>query len=282
MHFKAVAGLVLLTFANQASASCAYGTILQPRAEGGTVKVNTFGYAGEKGPARWINLDPTKNALCTYGTKQSPIDMTAGSFTVVPGRNLSLSIADRAPGTEFENLGTTVEVVAKGGNMTFGNVQYTLQQFHFHLPSEHLDNGTSMAMEMHMVWQGPAGQIAVIGSFIDVNDAAGTKNTAILEDVLGSVEKIARPGTKTKTGALKMSELVNVLSAGSFQTYEGSLTTPPCSEGVQWLVSTQKLAIQLSTFKKARSVIGFNSRFLQNNVGTKKPKHNCLGLGISV
>lgn len=248
MHFKAVAGLVLLTFANQASASCAYGTILQPRAEGGTVKVNTFGYAGEKvnhgahspiiprhllippvrhsvrltevlqGPARWINLDPTKNALCTYGTKQSPIDMTAGSFTVVPGRNLSLSIADRAPGTEFENLGTTVEVVAKGGNMTFGNVQYTLQQFHFHLPSEHLDNGTSMAMEMHMVWQGPAGQIAVIGSFIDVNDAAGTKNTAILEDVLGSVEKIARPGTKTKTGALKMSELVNVLSAGSFQT----------------------------------------------------------------
>ncbi|KAJ6444846.1 carbonic anhydrase, alpha-class, catalytic domain-containingprotein [Purpureocillium lavendulum] len=263
MIFKAAAGLMLLAFINQVQASCAYGTILQPRAENGAVK----------GPANWVNLDPTKNSLCTHGTKQSPIDMVPGSLSLVPGRNLSISIPDRTEGVDFENLGTTVEVVAKGGNMTFGGVQYTLQQFHFHLPSEHLDNGTSMAMEMHMVWQGPAGQIAVIGTFIDVNDAAGSasaSNSALLDGVLGSVEQITRPGSKTKTGPLKMSDLVNVLSAGSFQT-----------EGVRWLVSTQKLSIQPSTFKKARSVIGFNARFLQNNVATQKPKAPCLSLGIA-
>ncbi|UNI25073.1 hypothetical protein JDV02_010778 [Purpureocillium takamizusanense] len=304
MYFRAVAtaGLVFLCLTGQVSASCAYGTILEPRPEGGAVKVNTFGYSGEKGPASWVNLDPTKNALCAHGSKQSPIDMSPGSFAVIRGRNLSLSIPDRAAGgTDFENLGTTVEVVVAaggGGNMTFEHVPYTLQQFHFHLPSEHLDNGTSMAMEMHMVWQGPAaGQIAVIANFIDINDddndnddddvdedttagnASTTKNTALLDEVLGSVDKIARPGTKTETGALKMSELVEVLSAGSFQTYEGSLTTPPCTEGVRWLVSTQKLAIKPGTFKMARSVIGFNARFLQNNVGVRKRTQKRLRVG---
>lgn len=92
---------------------------------------------------------------------------------MLPGGSIGLTIPDMLEGTEFENLGTTVEVIAKGGTMSVGGVTYTLQQFHFHLPSEHLDNGTSMAMEMHMVWQGPAQQVAVIGVFIDLTPEAG-------------------------------------------------------------------------------------------------------------
>ncbi|KJK75964.1 hypothetical protein H634G_08720 [Metarhizium anisopliae BRIP 53293] len=302
MLFSKVYWPLLAVYFTQASASCAYGTILQPREEGGAVKVNTFGYVGMKGPTNWMALDPGANSLCANGTNQSPVDMVPGSFSMIPGAELGLDIPDMPEGTEFENLGTTVEVVAKGGNMSFDGVQYRLQQFHFHLPSEHLDNGTSMAMEIHMVWQGEAEQVAVVGVFVDLDEgsdraakstaktrigggrlpamkngffhvnapaAAAKKPSALLETVLSSVDSIAEPGTVVKTQPLVMSDLVSALSSGSFQTYEGSLTTPPCSEGVRWLVSDQKLSIQPGTFMKARSVIGFNSRFPQNILGQR-------------
>lgn len=94
---------------------------------------------------------------------------------MIPGSQLGLNIPDMPQGSEFENLGTTVEVVAQGGNMSFRGIQYSLKQFHFHLPSEHLDNGGSMAMEMHMVWQGPAAEVAVIGTFIDLEEGNAVK-----------------------------------------------------------------------------------------------------------
>lgn len=83
--------------------------------------------------------------MCATGTRQSPIDMVDGVFQMVSASDLKLAIADMPEGTEFENLGTTVEVVAKGGALEVGGSAYEFQQFHFHLPSEHLDNGTSIA-----------------------------------------------------------------------------------------------------------------------------------------
>jgi hypothetical protein len=103
--------------------------------------------------------------------------MTAGTLSMVPASALSLSLADLPAGAEFENLGTTVEVVmpeeASPGAMSFQGVAYTLKQFHFHLPSEHLDDGASMAMETHFVWEGAAGELAVIGVWIDLDDGTG-------------------------------------------------------------------------------------------------------------
>ncbi|CAF3591112.1 unnamed protein product [Fusarium graminearum] len=319
-------GLLLAAFASKAIASCAYGTLLHPRAEDGSVEVNTFGYTGKIGPTNWVALDPAANAVCSTGVNQSPIDMVPGANAMIPASQLNLEIPDMTEGTEFENLGTTVEVIAGKGSMRFGNTSFTLQQFHFHLPSEHLDAGKSMAMEMHMVWESEDAKIAVVGVFIDVEDGAGgstpgnstgaaakvkrdgfvkmvrksttdghdhdhanekrqlpavggsffhvntpataaTSSSNLLETVFGSVGEIAKPGTLTKTKSLNMAELVSTLAAGSFQTYEGSLTTPPCSEGVRWLVSDQKLAIKTSTFNSVRDVIGFNSRFPQGALG---------------
>lgn len=128
----------------------------------------------QKGPASWHLLNTTTNGACATGTNQSPIDMTAGTFTEVAGSELAVEIPDFAEGATFENLGTTVEIVGEGGSMRMAanNQTFEFQQFHFHLPSEHLDNGTSMAMEMHMVFASADAQIAVMGVYLDINNAA--------------------------------------------------------------------------------------------------------------
>jgi carbonic anhydrase len=81
--------------------------------------------------------------------------MVDGVFRRVSAAGLNIKIPDMRQGTELENLGTTVEVIAKGGTMSLGNSTYTLKQFHFHLPSEHLDNGTSMASKFAFLEASP-------------------------------------------------------------------------------------------------------------------------------
>ncbi|KAK0707258.1 alpha carbonic anhydrase [Lasiosphaeris hirsuta] len=294
--------VLLAASARQAIASCAYGTFLHPRAEeGGAVPINTFGYTGSIGPLNWAQLEAA-NDVCSTGTRQSPIDMAPGAFNMVPASELALEVPDFTEGTEFENLGTTIEVIAKGGTLSFSGKVFELQQFHFHLPSEHLDNGTSQAMEMHMVWQSAEQEIAVIGVYIEIATEASAAAppvvverrgrfarpqqvahqkrqnetgavvsakapTVLLETIFSVVDAIAAPGTKVETPPLIMSEVLDLIKAGGFQGYSGSLTTPPCSEGVHWLVSTAKLAVSPATFLKVRDIIGFNSRFPQNALG---------------
>jgi carbonic anhydrase len=264
-----------------------------PRAEEGEVPISTFGYTGSIGPLNWAALATPDNNACATGTRQSPIDMVDSVFEVIPASSVTFEVNDMPDGAEFENLGSTVEVITQGGRLVLDNKEFALQQFHFHLPSEHLDNGTSQAMEMHMVHQSEAGEIAVVGVYINIATEAaaaapakrslGSRSrlfgrqeaaapvtgapTTLLETIFGVVDQISVPGTKVKTPPLVMSEVVNLVKAGNFQAYSGSLTTPPCSEGVNWRVSTAKLAVSPASFTKVRDVIGFNARFPQNAPG---------------
>lgn len=124
--------------------------------------------------------------------------MTAGTFTEVPGSELAVELPDFAQGATFENLGTTVEVVGEGGSMRIAssNQTFEFQQFHFHLPSEHLDNGTSMAMEMHMVFASADAQIAVMGVYLDINNAAAA--APAVAAVPGAKKSKRQAGKNTK------------------------------------------------------------------------------------
>lgn len=127
-----------------------------------------------------------------------------------------------------------------------------------------------------MVFSTEAEEIAVIGVYIDLVDVVSVLELHILpravpsnllETIFSSVGEIATPGTSTTTKPLIMSEVVTLLKGGNFQRYTGSLTTPPCSENVEWSVATEKLLLSKATYQAARDVIGFNARFPQNNLG---------------
>ncbi|KAK9420899.1 putative Alpha carbonic anhydrase [Seiridium unicorne] len=279
---------------------CGSRTHFSTRAEEGEVNVNTFGYTGElvvlQGPENWVALDATANALCAAGTRQSPINMVDGQFHLADASEIVLEIPDQPEGIVFENLGTTVEGVleGKGGRLELGGVEYELKQFHIHHPSEHLDN-------VHNVFESADGQLAVIGVYVEVDmettitvaarrrrnilsEAVEGKNFEImatsavpetdsifsnmLETVFQSIDEIATPGASVTTAPLVFSEYVAALKAGSFQTYAGSLATPPCSEGVNWLVATQKLKISPAILHRVVNVVKFNARFTQNSLGS--------------
>lgn len=164
-------------------------------------------------------MNITTNHGCATGVHQSPIDLVDGVYTEVSGANFSINIPDFTDGAVFENIGTAVEIVGAGGNMTIpGNPKvFNFAQFHFHLPSEHLDNGTAMAMEVHMVFQAEDTEIAVLGTYIDIaTDPANA--SPMLETVFASVGAIATPGTATITAPLVMSDVVAQLKATTFKT----------------------------------------------------------------
>jgi hypothetical protein len=148
--------------------------------------------------------------------------MTDGTFTEVPGSQLAVNIPDFAAGATFENLGTTVEIVGEGGTMTMAssNQTFEFQQFHFHLPSEHLDNGTSMAMEMHMVFSSADAQIAVMGVYLDINNAAAAPVAAVAAPGAKKTKRQAGKNTQVRSGKTSGKKCAGARASSPSQTLE--------------------------------------------------------------
>ncbi|KAG7086717.1 hypothetical protein E1B28_002653 [Marasmius oreades] len=245
-----------------AQASCIHGTSFLRRevSEEGKVKVSNFGYNKENGPANWAQLE-AGNTQCATGKNQSPIllDDTIPKATSRP----KVVIAD-VEEAEFENLGTTLEVIANG-TTTFEDKDFALKQFHLHTPSEHRINEEYFPVEMHMVHEGADGSIVVLAVPFQLTEDGST--TQLLTSVIENIDNVTTPGTVTKTGKLEFAELTKALETEALFQYTGSLTTPPCAEGLTFLVMEKPLPLDVKTFNSLKSVMKFNSRFVQNELG---------------
>ncbi len=200
-----------------------------------------WGYDGHEGPQHWQELDPDW-AVCSAGQQQSPINLTH-AIAAQPGAPL-IDWVEETAGVVVDN-GHTVQVsVENAGGVTLGDIEYTLLQFHFHAASEHTINGRQSPVEVHFVHQSAAGDLAVIGVMIERGDALPT---------LDSIWAATPADSEASPGIAARVHLHDFLPAGrdAFH-YQGSLTTPPCSEIVSWTVFTAPVTAtpqQIETFE---------------------------------
>lgn len=191
-----------------------------------------WSYEGETGPSRWGDLTE-EFATCAAGTRQSPIDLA-------DPRSLDLPdvVFDYRPSpARILNNGHTVQVeVDPGNSIALDGDSFELVQFHFHAPSEHTVAGDQADAELHLVHANAVGELAVVGVLI----RHGAENAAVgpFWDELPAVPTPARPLDEgVGLEALLPTDRTLV-------RYDGSLTTPPCTEGVRWIVMTE--AVQMS------------------------------------
>jgi len=201
-----------------------------------------WSYEGETGPAQWADLS-ADYAACA-GDRQSPIDL-ANATAPTPSPSLQTSYST-APGDVFDT-GHAVQVNTTGGTLTYDDTTYELAQFHVHAPSEHTVDESSSAAEIHLVHQ-TGDSLAVLGVFVEEGSAA---NTALDGWIQGDSTTISMDA-----GTL-------LPESRSFYTYRGSLTTPPCSEIVRWVVMDTPIEASAAQLETLRAQHDGNDRPVQ-------------------
>jgi len=201
-----------------------------------------WSYEGNGAPQNWSKISP-EFSECTNGKNQSPVDIH-NSFTV---HATPLSLSYLASPESIVNNGHSVQVnVPKGDTLIADGETFTLQQFHFHSPSENTIDGKSFPMEAHFVHTNAAGEIAVVAVMFNVGDE--NKELAKIWEKMPSEQ--GKPANITEKV-----NLAKLLPAEhNHYRFSGSLTTPPCTEGVRWLVMKQPQTLseaQLEKFQHA-------------------------------
>jgi carbonic anhydrase len=209
-------------------------------------------YEGAGSPEHWGELSPDFKT-CQIGMQQTPIDLNGG---VKAQFDKPFSLAYKAVGGKVVNNGHTIQVnLDKGCSCTVEGTAYDLLQFHFHHPSEHLLSGRSLAMELHLVHKAADGALAVIGVFLR-EGAANTLLSPVFDEM-----PMAAGGEKTLPAMLDPSGLLPARSG--YYRYTGSLTTPPCSEGLTWTVLREPVEASPEQIRNFAALFPNNARPVQ-------------------
>jgi carbonic anhydrase len=214
-----------------------------------------WSYEGETGPAHWARLNPAY-AACAAGKRQSPIDIRDGIRV-----DLEPIRFDYKP-TSFRivDLGHTLQVnLPEGGSLTVMGKRYSLLQFHLHRPAEERVNGRAYDLGLHFVHRNDEGQLAVVAVLLEKGS-----DHPLLQTLLNHLPLEQNVEVAPET-SLDLSRLLPENRA--YWTYMGSLTTPPCTEGVLWMVLKQPLQLGAEQLAILGRVLRANARPLQPGHG---------------
>ncbi|MGB3642024.1 MAG: carbonic anhydrase [Rivularia sp. (in: cyanobacteria)] len=213
---------------------------------------SSWGYIGEKGPENWGTLSEDFYA-CQSGASQSPVNLQSAVDADLP----PLKINYKDTPLRIINNGHTIKVNYQPESiLTLDGEPYELLQFHFHHPSEHKVDGVALPMELHLVHKNKKGDLAVVGVFLKKGESNPT------------LQKIWR-SLPIKENREQTVSNVNINAADllpenkDYYRYFGSLTTPPCSETVNWIVLKEPVEISLQQVKKFAQIFPMNARPVQ-------------------
>ncbi len=216
-----------------------------------------FGYFGDIGPDFWSELNES-NFACSSGELQSPVDL--GKQRVYPKLDVEYNTVSTG---EIFNNGHTIEVEVEGQDNTLwlDGIPYHLAQFHFHTASEHRVQSRGYDMEMHLVHSSADGKNAVIGVFLQRGDSSGA-----LAPIFASLPEIENSKEELEEAFDPLSFLPD---SKKHYRYLGSLTTPPCTEGVKWVVMSEPVTVSDEDMAQFAARISFNARYTQRAVPSR-------------
>lgn len=210
-----------------------------------------WSYNGEVDPSHWGDLN-AEFAVCKTGKQQSPVDIQTSQQVDLP--SIQFSYKDTA--FKVINNGHAIEVEYEpGSSITIDGNRYELNQFHFHAPSEHTVNGKAYPLEAHLVHKSKDGKIAVVGVFMEEGKPNDFIETLWAHLPKQEQEKIVS-GVKINASALPPNNK-------SYYHYFGSLTTPPCTEGVNWNILKTPIQVSQEQIEKFTTVYRGNARPVQ-------------------
>ena len=200
-----------------------------------------WSYTGKDDPTHWGELSPAF-VTCKLGKNQSPVDLSSANDNSVEATYPPLAYS-------VENNGHTIQATPTDAVKTLklGGEEFTLKQFHFHTPSEHTFLSKYFPMEVHFVHQNERGELAVIGVMFE----KGAENAALTP----LLAKPLKAGEKTAL-ADKLDIAALFPKDQNHFRLNGSLTTPPCSEGVNWIVFKTPVEASEAQFKAMEAMIG--------------------------
>ncbi|TAN62687.1 carbonic anhydrase family protein [bacterium] len=209
-----------------------------------------WAYEGEGGPEHWGGMSKDY-AACSQGKSQSPVDITGAADEKLD----DIAFNYKPSKAVIENNGHTIQVnyeKGSGNTIKAGGVEYELVQFHFHDPSEHTVRGKSYGMELHLVHKNVDGKLAVVGVLIDTGAEGGA-----YKEIWNSFPKKA--GDKKELKApINANDLLP--KERLYYKYSGSLTTPPCSEIVTWLVIKTPVQMSKAQVDAFKGIVKMNAR----------------------
>jgi carbonic anhydrase len=214
-----------------------------------------WSYEGPTGPEHWASLSPAF-APCGEGSRQSPINLREPVLRPAP-RIVTDYV--RSPVAELNN-GETIEVRSDGAQtLRIGGKAFGLVQFHFHAPAEHLVAGDRSPLEIHFVHQAADGERAVLGALVETgrrNRAFGALRRSFPEQA-GEETRVERPIALTRL----------LPASRRAYRYPGSLTTPPCTEGIRWIVLARPVTVSARQLQALEEIVEGNSRPIQPRNG---------------
>ncbi|MBL5920632.1 carbonic anhydrase family protein [Lelliottia amnigena] len=202
-----------------------------------------WSYSGSEDPAHWGRLSPDFS-LCETGKNQSPVNIQ-GALKSNQGK---LELAFQQGKQQIVNNGHTIQVsVGDGNTLHLDNDTFALQQFHFHAPGENEIDGKQFPLEAHFVYKDKSGALAVLALMFQ----QGKSNPQLAkawQQIPTAVDQIVALNEPLDIKALLPKQY-------NFYRFSGSLTTPPCSEGVRWIVLQQPVSASTEQINQFRSAI---------------------------
>ncbi|RKS86695.1 carbonic anhydrase [Microbacterium sp. AG790] len=236
-------------------AACTSTGAVVPPTPSQTSTMGTWSYEGSAGPDNWGEIA----AACRdgEGSRESPIDIQLAKL--LPATSAKTVMVNYGP-TVFsaENTGHAVEAVPENltaDSVTADGTTYYLQQFHFHVSSEHTLDGSYSAAELHFVNKSVDGKVLVLGVLVQLGDASSA-----LDEMLSKLPSSSASPDNVTALTKPIDPSVFLPSGSPSAQYEGSLTTPPCTEGVRWNVYLTPITISSSQLAELTSRYSANHR----------------------